>query len=126
MFIKGDWVRKFLLWLVTLLLFAHALQSILLGIKYSHAITIGFAVFTLLTSILVALDKPWSKYLVHIVSMIVIGFWLYGVISYYLDHGIYSLELMQVIIGLIPGMLLCLLFIGCSTIVHVYMTIRDI
>jgi hypothetical protein len=79
-----------------------------------HWFEIALAVASLAAGIGLWLRKPWSQYLVYVVSFVVAGQWLWAAISYYSRTGWPSEQTFGHIIALIPGSCIVAFAIGSS------------
>jgi hypothetical protein len=64
------------------------------------------------------LYKPWSRYLVYVVSFVVAGQWLWTAITYYSRTGWPSEKTFGHIIALTPGLCIVALAIGSSILAY--------
>jgi hypothetical protein len=79
-----------------------------------HWFVVAIAAASLAAGIGLWLCKPWSQYLVYIVSFVVAGQWLWAAISYYSRTGWASQSTSGHIIALIPGSCIVAFAIGSS------------
>lgn len=79
-----------------------------------HWFGVALAAASLAAGIGLWLCKPWSQYLVYVVSFVVAGQWLWASISYYSRVGWPTEKTAGHIIALIPGLCIVVLAIGSS------------
>jgi hypothetical protein len=79
-----------------------------------HWFAVALAAASLAAGIGLWIRKPWSRYLVYIVSFVVAGQWLWAAISYYSRTGWASQNTSGHIIALIPGLCIVAFAIGSS------------
>jgi hypothetical protein len=93
---------------------AYALSAV-----YAHPqwFVFALAAASLAAGIGLWLHKPWSQYLVYIVSFVVAGQWLWAAISHYSRIGWPTEQRAGHIIGLIPGLCIVALAVGSSVLV---------
>lgn len=83
-----------------------------------HWFGVALAVASLAAGIGLWLRKPWSQYLVYVVSLVVAGQWLWAAISYYSRTGWPSEQTFGHIIALIPGSCIVAFAIGSSILAY--------
>ncbi len=67
------------------------------------------------------LKKSWSRYFVHLFTIATVPWWTIYTIWFIWNKGWpYYPTVLQSIIGLLPGLFLCILCIGSSWVVHKY------
>lgn len=101
---------------------AHVLRAVYVQ---PHWFGIALAAVSVAAGIGLWLGKPWSQYLVHVVSFVVAGQWLWAAISYYSMTGWPSEKTFGHMIALIPGLCIVALSIASSILAFRYFRARS-
>lgn len=90
-----------------------------------HWFGVALAVASLAAGIGLWLRRPWSQYLVYVVSFVVAGQWLWAAIDYFSRTGWPSENVAGHIIALIPGLCIVAFAIGSSILTFRYFRVRS-